>query len=303
MKILAMPDLHARETAPRCRTDDYLAALMGKLDWAGKLSQDEAVDVVVFPGDIFDSCRASDNLKRLMIDCFHYSFDDVIGVAGQHDQRYHTKDLNNTPLGVLQAAGAMAVIGESGLERWVREGCRFYGTSWGEDIPEIKSEGFNILVIHKMIIKGLRVWPGQTDYSFAKRLLEKHDYDLIISGDNHQFFMEEYEGRWLINCGSLMRQSINQVKYHPAVVIFDTEIRQPETYEIPVKPIEEVMKLEEVEDEKERNEKLEEFVSSLGSDGEHIELDFLSNLKATIRNSGLGIDVEDVIWEAVGKEE
>ena len=308
MKILCGPDLHAKERAPRCRTDDYFQTFLGKLKWIMELADKEGVAVVVFPGDVFDSYRASDFLKSTLIGIFQDSWADVVVVSGQHDQRHHTLDLSNTPLGVLSAAGAVTVLGD-----WIfsrdkgdagNKATHFYGASWGQEVPKRQyEEFFNVLATHRMIIKDNPLWEGQEDFSRAKNFLRASDFDLIISGDNHQFFMEEVGDRYLINCGSLMRSSISQVDHEPRVVLFDTDCREAKEFKVPIQPSEEVMDLEQVEKQKEKNEKLGEFIDSLAEDAEYGGLNFAQNLAEHIKKNDIPKEVQDVIWEAVGEGE
>jgi len=295
MKILCCGDLHAREKAPVCRIDDFFQTFLFKLNWIINMAIDREVEAVVFPGDVFDTFRASDFLKKTLIE----RLSNVLVVSGQHDQRHHSLDLSNTPLGVLEAAGAVNILSSREYIMLLDE-VSFYGSSWGEDIPEIKDKGrFNILVTHQMIIKDDLLWSGQESFSRAKNLLRTTGFDLIISGDNHQFFMENVGDKWLINCGSLMRQSIDQADHRPAVVLFDTKTRKPEIIYVPIKPSAEVMSLNEKEREVEKNEKLERYKEGLRSDSEYEGVDFVSNLGEYMKKEKIEKGVCDVIWEAV----
>lgn len=309
MKILCCGDLHARERNPRCRTDNFFETFIEKLRWVIFKANEKEVDIIVFPGDVFDSFRASDNLKRSLINVLQFSeATGILTISGQHDQRHHSLDLSNTPLGVLGAAGIVDIL----FAKYGFSDCMFYGQSYGEDLPEIEEEDyFNILITHRMIIKSKKLWTGQTDFITAKNLLKTTKFDLIVSGDNHQFFTEKFvdtdkagrkrrgKDRWLINCGSLMRQNIDQADHEPAVVLFDTETRIPEILKIPIQPSNEIMELEKYEEKKERNEKLDGYIESLSQDTEYEGFGFSENLDVYCKENNVEKSVVNKIWEAV----
>jgi len=188
--------------------------------------------------------------------------------------------------------------------------CTFYGSSFGEDIPEIiDKDSFNILVTHRMVIKGDTLWPGQTNFSQARSLLRKTKFDLIISGDNHQFFIERVKDSYLINCGSMMRQRVDQVDHVPAVVLFDTEKRDFEILDIPITPAKDVIDLnfnaneDFTEDQKAKDEKLKILTDTLNDDTEYEGINYINNLSVYMKQEEASDYVCDIVWEAAGKKE
>lgn len=77
-------------------------------------------------------------------------------------------------------------------------------------------------------------FPGKT----ARDFLAKYGYDLIISGDNHLTFIEEYQGRILVNTGSLVRLSIDQKGRQPVIakVIPKNGKLEAEWIKVPIEP-------------------------------------------------------------------
>jgi predicted phosphodiesterase len=215
---------------------------------------------------------------------------------GQHDLRYHNSDLGNTPLNVLIATDVICLLDKDPTEF---NRIAFYGSGWGEEIPKITTKDFNVLVTHRMIINEEKIFDQQTEFEWANAFLLKNKFDLVISGDNHQFFVAQAGNKTLINCGSLMRSNIGQVNHKPSVVVFDTKTRKYEILRIPVKPWEEVMNFESAKEDKIRNEKLETFVKGLG-ESEEVGLDFVANLQKMIKDNKVDPEIALIIDECLG---
>ena len=302
-------DWHLTNKTPRNRIDDYPAEQFRKISWMiGECIQRD-IKYILQPGDMFDSFNLPDELKSDYIQRWRSMFESngikILTVPGQHDMRYHTSDLRNTPMGVLEAAGAIEVAYPKGGAYHVRnDSVCVYGVGWGQKIPEKLNDlsSCNILLTHRMVINK-KLWEGQTDYQFGAPLLENHPFDLIVTGDNHQhlFFVntEGNHNRFLINCGSLMRSSIDQIDHEPYVYIYNTESKDAKPIIVPVKPISEVMRVDEAQQEKERNEKLEAFVEGLRDESEIEGLDFIKNLDEYISSTELSQEIKDIIGEII----
>lgn len=300
MKFLAMGDLHYRASTPKSRRDDYVAALFNKLEQVGGLADKHDCDFILQPGDCFDTSTpplwligraASVHKKRPWL-----------VVLGQHDQRYHHNKRENTPLGVLEASGLVTILGTEplrflGLKEKGGE-VDIYGSSWGEDIPDIQDpDAMNILVMHRMVIGGKKAWEGQEEYDRSSHLLRKHKFDLIVTGDNHTFFIDDHSGRYLVNCGSLMRSNSDQISHRPTVVIFDTLKRTLDTHALKVAPAGVVFDLEHTEQEKERNKELESFIEQIKTTQKAPDLDFIANLE----RMSIGDDVPKGVTKKVNE--
>ena len=179
----------------------------------------------------------------------------------------------------------------------IRKRHLFYGRSWGEDIPKPNKNNFNILVAHLMVIKSKKIWEGQEDFHYSRHLLRKYNYDLIVTGDNHNTFIDEYKGRILVNCGSLARITTAQLEHKPICVVYDTENKDYKTFKVPIKPIEEVFNLDLVENRK-KNKELEVFIESLPN-SDSFDLDFVQNLLSYLRKNKVSSNIENIIKEVL----
>jgi len=296
MKILACGDLHITDKKPVNRTDDYFETLSNKLDFIFLTATKKQCEIIIFPGDIFDSHRANDFLKSFLIDkIITNGYDgNVFCVYGQHDMRYHSSDRNNTPLNVLNASGTIGILNDDPM---LVNNVDFYGASFGEEIPKvITPNSFNVLVIHKMIIQD-KLWKDQEEFTRANILLRNTEYDLIISGDNHQYFTAKVKDKTLINCGSLMRSNIGQVDHKPGIVVFDTKNRSMEEIQIPIKDFYDVMNMQTAIQSKERDQEMEAFIATLSGDNEISGLDFTNNLARYVKENKVPKAVKSIIEE------
>ena len=154
-----------------------------------------------------------------------------------------------------------------------------------------------IALCHMMVIKDQKhkLWPDQQAQS-AKRLLKKFPcYDLIVSGDNHQSFVVEYEGRILVNPGSLMRMSANQIDHQPSVYLWYAEENKIERVYLPIeKDVINTFHLEEVKD---RNTRIESFINRL-KDTEEMGLSFEKNMEEFFKTNRQRKRVVEKVWEA-----
>jgi DNA repair exonuclease SbcCD nuclease subunit len=290
MRFLITGDWHISLTKPEKRLDkDYFETVRIKLKTLIDSAIQTECDFILQPGDFFDSHKANDFLKRYMIKTLSHHKIKVLTVFGQHDLRFHSSDIRNTPLGVLQAAGVVHLA--PNWEPLDFDGVHVYGASWFEDIPQelYDKKAFNILICHKMVLEE-KLWDGQTDGVFGNVLLRTNPFDLIVSGDNHQHFTSKVGRRLLVNCGSLIRTRIDQFNHRPAFYIFDTDTLDLQLEYIPVEQPEKVFDLTKAETEKEQNAVLIAFVERLKKNVKLEGLDFTKNIKTYMEEHEEQID-------------
>lgn len=283
MKILCGPDLHIRTKGPKFRTDNFSGTQEHKIRWILSKADKLGCVVALWPGDVTDNSRLPYHVTQYYMRMFKSFKVKSIGTFGQHDMLHHV-DLYNTPLWTMDAGNAIRI--PRGQDPYViSKGINMgyiciYKAGWNEEIPEIKNPDVlqtNILLIHKMFIDD-KLWEGQEEFERASVFLRNTDWDLVVSGDNHNRFVHKYKDKWHVNCGSLMRQNIDQVDHEPAVYIYDTIDKSLTEYKIPIDPIETVMDLEEAREDKEKEEELNAFVTTASQTTEISGLDYSKNL-------------------------
>ena len=295
MKLLCCGDLHLRATAPRYRIDNYYETQMGKLKWIFELAREESCEAILQPGDFFDSPNIPNHVLSDVLELLYkYDHNTVYTVFGQHDLRY--RNMENSALSVVEIAGGVVT------ENTILVGGRIaiYGSSWEQPIPEVlNKDAVNILLMHRMVVHEKPLWPGQTDYTKAGSFMKKYsDFDLVVSGDNHQSFIwAEYDketdewGRWLINCGSMMRMTTAQQEHKPCVWVYDTETKEAIRHFIPIEK--DVFSPEAVEI-KERNKELEAFITTLKQDRSTM-LSFDDNVAELVKAEQFSIALKKLV--------
>ncbi|MFA7287358.1 MAG: metallophosphoesterase [Melioribacteraceae bacterium] len=298
MKILMISDIHLRDSGSRFRIDNYRETQFKKLEWCLKLGVEKKCDLMLQAGDLFDSVRASNWLISDTINLFKKSKLNILAVSGNHDQRHLDRSLVNTPIKVVESADVIKLL-EAIPSSY--ENVDIYGCHWGDTIPEIIDKNkFNILVIHKMVIRDEdeKIWCGQTGHITARVLLSKNKFDVILSADNHKYFVHEYNGKTLLNMGSLTRLNISQIDYIPKIAVFDTDTKTYELFEIPCEHSSISFNLEEVlknKDKKETSEQIKEYIDILSADSGAKEFSFVDNLNNFILKNEIRQSVQDII--------
>ena len=279
--LILCSDMHLRESKPTCRTDDYTSAQWTKLDYIQKLQYDYERPVL-HAGDLFDHWKPSPHLlTRTMI----HLPEQFYTVYGQHDLPQHNLELSHKcGINTLAQADKLKILGE----------CH-----WGQKPNKaslIKPNDIKILVWHKMNYKGKKLWPGQVDPS-ALRLLKKYpQFNLIVTGDNHKPFVQEYEGRLLVNPGSMMRITAGQVDHRPRVYLWYADTNTVEPIYLPIE--EGVISREHIEVQKERDNRIDAFISRLDDDWE-TEFSFEDNLQRFAEVNKTKQSVMNIIYKAI----
>jgi predicted phosphodiesterase len=304
MKILCGPDLHIRVTAPEHRIDNFVETQKHKIKWMLRLIDKHKCQLALFPGDITDHSRLPYYIVDYYIRLFKLQFECAkLAVLGQHDMLYHVES-KNTPISVMDASEAIELIGSTyhaSPEISKMGYAVVYGVDFDEEIPKIKTYSdpvTNILLIHKMFVDD-KLWEGQEEYKRANIFLRENKWDLIVSGDNHQHFMLQSGGRFHVNCGTLMRQKIDEIHHKPVVYIYDTEAKTLSPHYIPIDPPEQVFNIEAAEAKKEKDKDMEAFVEMVRDTTEIEGLDFAKNLDERLVKEDISDELRDLHKEVM----
>ena len=304
-RFIACGDYHITDKRPKSRTDEnYFSSVLKKINLIFDFAIKNNIKFIIQPGDFFDSHKASDFLKQTLIKILlAYKKEhgiQMLVIYGQHDQRFHSSIIENTPLMVLDRAGAVTIVYKDNPLTFGN--ITFYAASWNDEIQQpLDNNKINVLITHRMIIKD-KLWKAQKEFTYGPNLFRKYpNYQFMITGDNHQSFTftvnpKNKPAKHLINCGSLMRSTSAQTEHHPCVYLCDTNNSSITQYKLPILSSDLVMDLNKLEEEKRKLKELEEFITAIKeqtTDQLNTEMDFIKELKNVV--SELSEDVANEI--------
>jgi predicted phosphodiesterase len=276
MKIGIIGDTHFTNQSPDKRKDNYFETQLGKFEEALAIFDGYHCNIIIQVGDFFDTSTVANRVKSAVISLLGKYNRCICCVAGQHDIIGHSMGTYaNSPLAVLEAADVVTLLNKN---EYIIEDNNYgegknkvvlYGASFGEDIPEVDDvNNFNILVIHDMI--GEReLYPGQVLKNPVNFLRQHTGFDLVCSGDYHYRFIQQFDGRTILNPGCMVRKTVSEfdLKHEPAVIVFNTEKNECEVIKLTVRPVEDVFDLKKIEVKD--NSKVLDFIENLRKSGKN----------------------------------
>ncbi len=304
MRFLLTSDWHIQKDKPAYRTDEnYVDTIFCKIEWIFNLAKEKNIKYVLQAGDLFDTHNPPYNLALRLLELIDEYDLHLLIVAGQHDQRYHTTQLDNTIMGLLKTYPRITLLEE---EPFKIGDVNIYGAGWGERIPKPQNKDcFNVLVTHKMIVDD-KLWKSQESFTQGNIFIRVTAYDLTLSGDNHKTFEFLKDKKSLVNCGSLMRTKSNQVNHVPCVWTFDLSKSNSvqgclDQHFVEIDDIEEIMDLEQSKIDKSKDSELEEYINKL-NDSRMVFLKFTNTLDNVVSESNVNKGVIAFINKCKPKE-
>ena len=275
-------DWHLREDQPICRTDDFVKSQWTKVAEVKRLQKKHNCPVI-HAGDLFHHWKAS---PYLITKCITDLPDQFYTVYGQHDLPQNTMDLAwKSGVNTLKQAGRLAVL-EDG--------------NWGQ-VPEkgISIGNRKVGVWHHLTYI-TKPFPGASD-GMAEAILKKYkDFDVMLTGDNHQQFVTERDGRVLVNPGPLTRQKADEINHQPSVYFYYAKSNTVQSHKLPFD--DQAVSRQHVDDKEERNERIEAFINKINDEWE-TSLDFNENLKRFFVSNKTSKQVRTIITKALEEEQ
>lgn len=272
-------DWHLREDTPICRIDDFEQAQWNKVKFVSQL-QKQYNCPVLHAGDLFHHWKPSPFLLTKAIEYLPAKFYTVLG---QHDIPQHNLELKyKSGVYTLYKAGRLTIL----------DHCHF-GEEPSEDDSVFCIANRKILVWHHLTYT-TKPFPD-AKYGMSTGLLMRYKkFDLIVTGDNHIPFVDKYEGRVLVNPGSLTRQTASQMGHKPRVYLWYAETNSVEPVFLPIE--EDVMSKEYLEKRLQRDERIMAFISRLDTNWD-IELSFEDNLESFFNTNDINPKVKSIIYK------
>ena len=292
-------DIELRAYVPLCRTDDHWKTQERKIKWLRELQEKHDNCPILDAGDLFDKkykVNPSHELLGWAIENLPRPF---YTVPGNHDLPGKSiENYQNSAMAVLERAGILRIpFAFSVFEKviWMNaESFYIYGFPWGVKIEQPSFfHDKNVALIHAMVYKDSPPFPGCEGYSAKELMNLLPDFDLIVSGHNHQTFTHKIGNRILVNPGSLMRNDADQIDHKPSVFLWYAETNEIEQVFVPIRKG--VISRGHIEEANARETRLDAFVEKLGDTVEH-GIDFLKNLETATDNKEIPQPVKDKVW-------
>lgn len=216
----------------RCRQDNFLETVIGKLDYIASNN-----DYVIICGDLFHTNSNSNYIFYLMYELFTKHKGKFYAIPGNHDLLHNNLNmLKKTTIGSLAKTGALNLE----FDKFNICGINFQVSHVMKDLSKIPVDKNNnsVLIGHNYLEMALA--PKE---SLTREEIRELNYKLVFLGHDHAPYDEEYLGNsTLIRMGSLTR--IDTQEYNKSRGIYyyqlDTESFEYKKLEVPYKKAEEV---------------------------------------------------------------
>jgi hypothetical protein len=283
--------------------------MKGVFDEISDYAEHFEVDSILFCGDLFDKPKVSPRLESLAITEMLGKGFQWYGVMGQHDMPGHSiHRVDESSFGVLLAANAISFAHHHPeVDECIHFGQKFWGGTAFD-----RNNHLVLGIIHKFLWKGDPPFPGAPIEGNIRNFMKEIDrqgFNLVFSGDNHIPFeakMTKGDGSVLqiVNCGSLMRRSVDQIGHVPSVVILSTDGKSYSTERVYLDISQDVFTVDHIKPESKKNgtNDLQSFIMVLKQHAGRKELSFDTALETVYGAMNVAQDIRQVI-ETTREEE
>ena len=283
--LIITSDWHLREDIPTCFTGDFQKEQWDSVNFVKQL-QAKYNCPVVHAGDLFHHWKPSPWLLSQTIDLLPKQF---YSIYGQHDLPQHNWELRRkSGLYTLSIAGKLTRINDGNYGQEIKD-------VDGLILSFVKERTIRILVWHHLTYIN-PPFPDVTGGNAMSILKKYSQFDLIITGDNHQSFFTECKGRLLINPGSLTRQTADQMDFQPHVALWYAKTNIIEWVNIPIQ--QGVITREHIEKAEQRDGRIDAFISRLNKEYE-IGMSFEQNLEVFLSQNQIRESVKNIIYKSI----
>lgn len=202
MKIAIINDVHLTDKIPRCRKDNYLQAILNKLEVVLKNN-----DIVICLGDLFDTASVTTEVVYAFISLLmKYPDKQFYTIYGNHDlYKYSLESLNRTSLGLLFKLDLV-----KHLDTLIIGDYKF------KEITFVKSNPIVPIVDNRTILLGHYFYECSLcpHYSITKEQIINSKAKYVFLGHDHQPYQNMLLGETiLVRQGSVCRNTSNSYNY------------------------------------------------------------------------------------------
>lgn len=326
-KIVITGDLHFKGINPKSRLDNYQEAISFKVCDVLDIAAKTGASAIIIPGDLFDSPNMAWGTVAELATLFQQlpSYCKVLTIPGNHDiWGGNPSSKHRTPYGLLAKLGLVWDLTEDPFEinsiannpnnlDIAITGHSFTAdtdTEAGKDQfnppPHVGDwQGTSVHVVHSMLMDHS---PGH-DMRHTLISQVKTTANVIISGHEHTGFgvIRRDDGVLFINPGALCRLSAHvseiERQVQVAVLTVDDDGRCSAEL-VPIQsalPGDKVLSREHIEEAQARNEKLDEFLSLLASEGESRFLEVRDIVEDIAARENIPENVKAEALERIGR--
>jgi len=289
-------DWHYMSSVPICRTDNSLETQDRKVKFISDLAKTHGVPILL-AGDIGEEPEWAnwliERLSRLIKENL------IIAIPGQHDLPDHQLSRwQESAFGVLHTTDRIHGLFRENHVGLGKVGIHGFPYSVTMDNKERRRPNTrNIAMTHQLIIKDRPLWEGQRSPKALELLKRFSNFDLILSGDNHKPFVVKYKNRLLVNPGSIMRISADQIDHKPRVYLWYAKSNTVKAVFIPIEAG--VVTRDHIEHREDRDERVDAYVTRMREDYE-VSLSFVRNMEQHLNINPTVPEVKSKIWESMG---
>jgi predicted phosphodiesterase len=281
--LILTSDWHLRRDTPICYTGDFQQEQWDTLDFLKDL-QIKCDCTIVMAGDLFEKWY---NVNDFLTTVMQHLPNELYVIYGQHDLQNHNLDMAyKSSIDTLIEAERIKLLPECHFGQLPEKGSLYFPN---------RDPDRTVLVWHHMTYIN-PPFPGATGGNAIAILKKYPQYDLIVTGDNHQSFYTEHEGRLLVNPGNLTRQVADQAEFQPRVALWYAETNTIEWINIPIQ--EGVISREHIAHKEQRDERIDAFISKLDTDFK-AELSFEDNLEMFFQQNEIRDSVRKIIYKSL----
>ena len=287
-------DIHWRADAPICRTDDFQSAMDRKLKFIFDLCRKYKAPLLC-GGDIGHRPQWPNWLQTRFAQLAKGV--KIYSALGQHDLPGHSLDeFDRSGCGVLGETGVVNFDDATINFKFDKKSISIFISHWEEETPLIELNfKCAVLLTHRLVIQGKKEWPEQQAWPAGSLLKDYPQYKLILSGDNHIPFVVKYDGRLLVNPGSMMRSTAAQADHKPRVYLWDAEANEVAPVYLPIEPgVVDRSHIDVVDEKQERRQAMADRIKK----GYEVSIDFEKNLAAKMEASKTPINIRSRVFDA-----
>lgn len=294
-------DLHLRDTIPKCRTDDFFFTVERKFIFELKLARKYKCPLLI-AGDLGEESEWPNWFIRWFIYTVRKFKVKIYCIPGQHDLKWNSlKQWKRSAIGIL---GTSKVINLIGIKPYVPielEDFIIVPFPFGHPIKKIPLDEFDlpdkplVAMSHQLVLKDNPLWPGGGSEQGVHLLKKYPEYNLILTGDNHNPFVARYKNRKLVNPGSMTRHKADQIKHRPRIYLWYAEENKVRRVYIPIEKG--VISRSHIKAKEKRSKKMEEYVEKMRT-GYNKSASYKDNLKNHFRENKINKPVIERVLES-----